>query len=160
MTIVWAIIVGASALASIAGWLHTVFSDSRRPKLLLYPGLAILFAAMTGYFGFQNHELRASESEASRIANTWPTHLDYSFDDTGKYRGIILQGFAFLEKYRDRFPDTYTISKQLVENSGTTRTVGRSGEFGPIADEVHSLHDAAEAMMTLVRGIAGRRSGS
>jgi hypothetical protein len=127
---------------------------------LVYPGPAILFAGMTRFLAFQNHELHAIESEVARIAESWPIHLEFNFDDTGKNWGIVLQGFSLLEKYRDRFPDMHVISKQLVENSGVNRTVRSSGEFGPIADQVHSLHYAAQVMMTLVRGIAGIRGVS
>ena len=146
----WEIITGIGTLASIAAWIKTT---GWKTSQLVYPLLTVIFAGTTGYLAFQNRELSRIESEAKTLAASWPTDLRWDADDGGKYRGIILRGLQFLEKYREQHPDSYGLVKHLAESSGVIEKV-KSDEYRDELDEVSRLHEAAESIITLIRGLA------
>jgi len=108
--------------------------------------VTVLAVAIIGYRA-RIDELSRIEREATRLIAT----ADLSSD--GTQRGFILAGLAFLEKYKDRFPDTFDRAKMLSDNVGVTTSKQE--------DAVERLHqswrlsDGATAMKQLLGGIAG-----
>ena len=139
----WQIIVGVSALASIAAWMHQLYLKRPTKKEIVYPLLAILFAASSGYLAFQNHELRSFRAQARELASIWPeTTYDGDFHEA-KCKGIILHGMQFLEMHKGMYPESYDNEiKKLTE----------------VADDCGlGLTRNADAMITIIRSIAGEK---
>jgi len=75
----------------------------------------------------------------------------------GENRGFILAAFSFLEKHRDRFPESYEIAKQLITNGiRVTEAAGSTGSEG-YYDERKRMFDGASTMRALLKGIAGEK---
>lgn len=132
---IWSIIVGIGTLASIAAWLHVLFKDKSeyknipKTKILIYPLLAILFAGLTGYFAYQNAELKSMEKEAKEISSTFPYVLNYNYDDIGKYTAIILRGIDFFEGYKKTKPVTYQYAKSIIDSAKIDEHVSSKEDF-------------------------------
>ncbi|MFR9721637.1 hypothetical protein ACL00X_19985 [Aeromonas diversa] len=78
----------------------------------------------------------------------------YGTNDIGKNRGFILSSFAFLEKNRSEFPESYLIAKELVKNGlQITHSSGEHGSEG-FYDERKRMEDGAETMRALLNGIS------
>ena len=80
---------------------------------------------------------------------------NYSYtNDIGRNRGFILSSFAFLEKHKSEFPESYEIAKELVVNGlKITSSSGKHGSSG-YYDEKKRMQDGAETMRALLNGIS------
>jgi hypothetical protein len=155
---IWAIVVGASTIASIASWLHTI-DFSKSGGAFFYPVFAIFFAGLSGYLIFQNYELVDIEKDAKQVLRSWSKEY---LRGSGNDRGVILSGFTFIEKHRSYFPETYILAQELVRNSKPQffetqdyETV-ETGKADPnYLNEVNRLLQGSIAMRGLIAGIAG-----
>lgn len=81
-----------------------------------------------------------------------------STTDIGENRGFILTAFAFLEKHRDRFPESYAIARELITSGlQITKSAGSVGSEG-YYDEIKRMSDGAATMRALLKGIAGEKT--
>jgi len=141
--LIWQSIVGVGTFASIAAWIHQLVVKKPTRKEIIYPVLAIIFAASSGYFAFQNHELKSFHAQAKELSEVWPeTTYDGSFHEA-KCKGIILRGVQFFEMHKGMYPESYENQlKKLAEVSD---------------DDALGLTRNADAMITIIRSIAGEK---
>lgn len=77
----------------------------------------------------------------------------FSSSDVGENRGFILTAFAFMEKNKSYFPESYSIAKKLIIDG--LKISESAGYFGNEQhDEAKRMHDGALAMRQLLKGIA------
>jgi|SRR5580692_5932025 hypothetical protein len=74
--------------------------------------------------------------------------------DVGQNRGFILSGLTFLEKNRDLFPDTYNLAKKMVSEGVRVTEFAGSVSTQAYYDEQKRMTDGADAMASILRGIA------
>lgn len=70
----------------------------------------------------------------------------------GSRRGFMLASLAFIEKYKDRFPETFSRAKALCDNVGVTESKQQDG-----VERLHQswrLEDGSTAMKYLITGLA------
>jgi hypothetical protein len=94
----------------------------------------------------QLEELRKVEREARQIVGT------ANRATSGSMQGFMLATLSFLEKHKDRFPDTYARALKLCEDSGCMKS-GYSDNSGAYLHFL-SMQEGSSAMEYLLRGIA------
>jgi len=87
--------------------------------------------------------------EANNILKTYPNNLY----DVGGNRGFILTSFSFLEKSKDRFPETYILAKELVSNGLKIAESVSEEKLQDVWDERKRMDDGAKAMKSMLEGI-------
>ena len=96
--------------------------------------------------------MKSIQSEAVRINQGISTIFS---SNVGENRGFILASFSFLEKHRERFPESYEIAKKLITSGlKITESAGTTGSEG-YYDEQKRMADGARTMKSLLKGIAG-----
>ena len=94
-------------------------------------------------------ELKSLKSQARALLQTRP----YSTSDKGDNRGSILAGLAFLEANKSFFPELYSTAKELcLKGIKVTETTGKLDY-----DEEGRLKDGADAMRSMLKGLAGEK---
>lgn len=163
------------SVASIAGLILTFrTSDSPTTVKLLLILLFVLTAAASGvsyrYYlvtsehaalRYQEERLvrrkEAAAAEAAQLLESFPTYLDTL--KPGENEGIVYSGLAFLEKYKEVYPDSY---QMLKENA--LADIGKAKAESLNYDYQRKMEQAASAMYRVVASIAGtqrnpRRAG-
>lgn len=129
-------------------WIHTIYTFI----LTILTGIFFLyFQSITNKNQDLSEELKirnSIEHNAARIISTYS-----NINDVGENRGFILTSFAFLEKYKNEFPETFEIAKTLVVD-GLKITENNYGK-GAIkeSDEENRLKDGAAAMHSMLKGL-------
>ena len=90
--------------------------DAKKYYRILYPLLFIFLSIIAIHQYHQIDEMNKIENEAAIISKDWPSLDGIKFISKGERLGIIMAGQTFLEKYKDRFPDTYKDIQELKEN--------------------------------------------
>ncbi|TAJ10418.1 MAG: hypothetical protein EPO61_02980 [Nitrospirae bacterium] len=134
------------SIASIIGILIAAPGWKSKTVHVSY-GLLVTVLA-TGVFSYQTQlsELTQIENQVERIVKS----ADLSTD--GSQRGFMLASLAFLEKHKDRFPETFARAKSLCDNVGVTESKQESA-----LERMYQgwrLTDGATAMKYLLSGIA------
>jgi hypothetical protein len=77
--------------------------------------------------------------------------------DVGKNRGFILTSFAFMEKNKASFPESYEIAKKLIiDGIKITESADYFGE--ETYNEQKKMEDGASAMRELLHGISAGKT--
>jgi hypothetical protein len=97
-------------------------------------------------FQQQLEETHRIEKEAEAILDT----ADRS--TSGSMAGFMLASLSFLEKHRQRFPDTYARAVKLCENSGCAES-GYQKDANAL-QHFSSMQEGSSAMVFPMRGIA------
>ena len=97
-------------------------------------------------FQEQFEETHRIEKEAKAILDT----ADRS--TSGSMAGFMLASLSFLEKHKQRFPDTYARAVKLCENSGCAES--GYGKDANSSQHFWSMQEGSSAMVFLMRGIA------
>lgn len=93
-------------------------------------------------------EIASIEYNASRIISTYS-----NTNDGGKNRGFIITSFAFLEKYKNEFPETYEIAKELVVDGLKIASSAKGKGIIEEYAEKDRLKDGADTMRSLLKGL-------
>lgn len=94
----------------------------------------------------QLDEMQRVENEARKLLSTAERST------TGSMVGFMLASLSFLEKFKDRLPDTYARAVKLCENSGCLES-GYGREANSYTHFL-SMQEASGAMEYLLRGLA------
>ncbi|MDK9706994.1 MAG: hypothetical protein OEL83_08080 [Desulforhopalus sp.] len=94
-------------------------------------------------------EVRALETGTKALADT-----TVGYGDDGGNRGFILAGMAFLEKYKERIPDTYAMARRFAEDGAGVTKTPEPGQLQQEFSQRRNLDDGAKAMSALLRGLA------
>lgn len=90
-----------------------------------------------------------ASKEAGNILNSYPN----TYYNVGNNRGFILTSFSFLEKQKDKFPETFDLAKALViDGLKITESASREN-LQDIFDEQKRMEDGAMTMRSLLEGI-------
>lgn len=139
-----------ASILAVFSWLREELKKSERNRIkLLYPIVFIVLSLTAIYFYYQLGEINKIENEAEKISKNWPNVDGITFLSKGERLGIILTGQTFLEKHKDKFPDTYKDFQALKK--------GRLGDYKPKHntdgeyDEYDDLEDVCGATITIIR---------
>jgi hypothetical protein len=144
------------AVASIVGLLLPAPGWRSKLTHVAYGMIVTFLAVGVTYSQGEISELRKIEVQARMLADSQrrpsygdndPAHPGYSD------RGFMLAGLAFLEKYKNRFPDTYIRAKTFSEISGVLQPIN-SATYTEQQAQRKRLDDGARAMRALLEGLA------
>lgn len=146
----WSYISGLAAILTIYFWARDILKEN--PKKIIYPLLIVLLTVYSTYQFEQNRQMEDIQKEAASLVASWPSQKDLNFVDNGEKLGIIFSGLAFLEKHKDKFPETYNQAKVLVEIRlhGFTPPKNMEEKY----NEYNLMEDVAGAMIGLVSSIS------
>jgi hypothetical protein len=147
-------IVGSAA--SVVGLLLP--ADGWRVKLMhvIYGLVVALLAVGLTYYQSEVGELRKIEIQARKLADSQvrPSLGDNSSDPPGvSDRGFMLAGLTFFEKYKEKFPDTYTRAKAFSEASGVLLPMPAAQSLAE-HEQARRFDEGARAMRALLEGVA------
>jgi len=124
-----------------ARWIHAIYT-------FLLVGVVSLSIICTSKINTENLKLKSIETRASKLLDSYP-----SSPFAGENRGFILATFAFLERNKEEFPETYNMAKDLIENGlRITKSAEGKGVFEE-NDEDNRLRGGAKAMQALLKGL-------
>ena len=131
-------------------WAHIIYSF----LIVIIVGLSILYSSEikreNTSLSDELTSIKSIEHNAKRILKSFPN--SYA---TGENRGFILTSFAFIEKYKSEFPETYQLSRTLVKDG---LKIEKSFEGEGIYEEVAErdrLEDGSDAMRYFLKGLIG-----
>ena len=147
------------SIASVIGLL--IAAPGKKSKIIhaVY-GLAItaIAGAAVDYHNRMSEAQREVEA-IKRVEREAQAILDTSDRSTsGSMAGLILAGLSFLEKYKARFPETYSRAVKLSESAGLYEAK-QSSISGSMA-HFESLQEASGAMYFLLVGVAAGNSAA
>jgi len=143
------------SIASIVSALLMAKTDS----IFIHIAYAIILTISAGWSMFHigkiKKQLEESEirrkyyeslsEEAKNILNNFPD----SINTVAYYRGFILTSFAFLEKSKNEFSETYTLAKKIVNGLKITE-ITSDVDFG---QQKSIMYEGAIAMKSMLEGI-------
>lgn len=115
------ILSGLASILSIIGFVISVMKQDNRNKSLY---IFILILSVTTLFFFHRYKTEMEQKlceerireqirmEAQEIKSSFPNFISYY--EPGQNEGVLYAALIFLEKYKDRNPDTYEIYKENV----------------------------------------------
>ncbi|MBK9288275.1 MAG: hypothetical protein IPN38_11480 [Flavobacteriales bacterium] len=109
----------------------------------IYGLIIAILASFAIRYQTQLSALTAIENEATALVRS-------GYSTSAEAQGFILASLSFLEKHKNELPDTYGRAVQLAESCGATVS---AREYQARMD----LWDAADAMRSLLRGIASSK---
>ncbi len=134
--------------ANIRGnWIHAAYGFF----------IALFASILVANFTFHTSEKAALEEQINKLTNIQfqaaniLTHTPRM--NEGEKRGFMFASLSFLESHRKEMPDTYDLARQFALSSGVLENRQQDG-----VQRLHqgwALNDGAEAMESLLHGIAG-----
>jgi hypothetical protein len=91
-------------------------------------------------------EMKSIEREAATLLS------GFDFTTSGSMAGFMLAAMSFLEKHKERLPDTYARAVALCENSGCLKT--RNSDYSSSMEHFRNMQHASAALKYLVQGVA------
>lgn len=138
-------------LGSLASMLSLFISENTKWAKFVHAGYSALIVAMIlGFISYQEDvksqigelaEMKKIERQATSLAN--PQDLSTH----GNMLGYSLSVLAFLEKHRDKYPDTYERAKDVCSKSNCYGSDDGVSHFS-------EMQKTSSAMRELVRGIS------
>jgi hypothetical protein len=95
-------------------------------------------------------EMKSIERDAATLLS------GFDFTTSGSMAGFTLAAMSFLEKHKDRLPDTYARAATLCESSGCLKT--SNSDYSSSMEHFRDMQDASSALKYLIQGIAQRGS--
>jgi hypothetical protein len=139
-----------SILGSVASVIALLKYEKKWQILLIHIGYCISIITLSAlWISYQNkfEELNRIENQARSVITSSQT-----LSSSGAQRGFILASLAFLEKYKERFPETYKMALMLCADVGVTNS--RPVDYNNRVAQDYRLEDASVAMKYLLSGIA------
>ena len=157
-------IVLISIIGSIASIVALLISAPSTKSKIIHIIYALILTAITGssVLFIQDIEkekndkdtelekLNSIDNRVNIIADSYNT-----YGEVGDNRGFILTSFAFLEKNKETFPETYEIAKELVMN-GVKVAESAPNDNDTEWDERKRMKDGADAMLSLIKGLKSK----
>ncbi len=143
------IILGIGLVGSIASIIALLIAAPGWKSKSVHVCYGLLITVLSvGFFSYQNQlsEVRKVEVHARKLIESSDLTTD------GSRRGFMLASLAFLEKYKERFPETFSRAKALCDNVGVTESKQQDG-----VERLHQtwrLEDGSTAMKYLITGLA------
>ena len=152
------ILVFVGGIASISSLFVGIWKY-RKAYLALNAALSIFLSVLAAHSFFQYRALSSAEAAAARHreaaradAQALLSNLPYDlFLEPGNARGVAVAGLAYLERYKDLYPETLALAQETVR---ADIELARAEESS--VDEAHRLQVAGETMKSCLRGLAGR----
>lgn len=150
----WFYISVIGSLLTIFLWLRDewkILSNTKKYYRILYPACFVALSVLAIWQYQKINELSEMANEAAVISKDWPTTDHIKYISKGERLGIIMAGQTFLEKHKNKFPDTYKDFQDLKK--------GRLGDYAPKKDfseslqEYDDLEDVCGATITIVRNL-------
>ncbi|AMJ98805.1 hypothetical protein [Alteromonas macleodii] len=163
-------IVLLGVLGSVASIVSLLISGSSIKSKLVHAGYGFLLVVVVGATFIFNQEkindIQIAEHKAEMLENQikdmnsikagataiLESKGNYSTSDVGENRGFILTSFAFMEKHKDEFPESFEIAKKLIID-GLKITQSAGDHY-----ESKRMRDGADAMRKMLQGIAAGKT--
>lgn len=151
---IWFYFATISSILTVFLWVRDewkIIKDAKKYYRILYPITFIVLSTIAIRQYQQIDEMSKMENEAAVISKNWPT-IDYiQFMSKGEQLGIIMAGQTFLEKHKEKFPDTYEDFQQLKK--GRLGDYSSKKEFSESQKEYDDLEDVCGATITIIRNL-------
>jgi len=151
-------------IGSVASIVSLALAAPTAKSRILHIGYAVLLTLIVGLSVKKitevDRERRAAQSKIERLESISQQAASIlgsseSITTVGEKRGFFLIGFAFLEKNKADFPETYSIAKELaMKGIRISESAGAPASLG-YYDEQKRIDDGANAMTAILKGIAG-----
>ena len=135
-----------SGIAGILALFLPAHGWRQRATHVIYGLFIAVLATLAFNYQAKISVMTAMENQAAALLKT----ADLS--SSASSRGFILASLSFLEKHKDRLPDTYNRAVKLSENSGVL--VNRQDDGMARLYQGWSMEETAGAMQQLLSGIA------
>lgn len=154
MTMIWFYLATISSILTVFLWLRDewkIIKDAKKYYRILYP---VFFIALS-YIAIRQYqlidEMSKMENEAAIISKDWPTMDGIKFISKGERLGIIMAGQTFLEKHKEKFPDTYKDFQELKK--GRLGDYASKKEISESLKEYDDLEDVCGATITIIKNL-------
>jgi hypothetical protein len=107
---IWFYFATISSILTVFLWLRDewkIIKNANKYYRILYPVVFIVLAIIAIGQYQKIDEMSKLENEAAIISKNWPSIDNLKFMSKGEQLGIIMAGQTFLEKHKEKFPDTY-----------------------------------------------------
>ena len=143
-------------IGSVASVIGLLIAAPNRHSRLVHVAYGIFISVLAVGVVTYQHKVSDAERrivEMKRIEREAATLLSgFDFTTSGSMAGFMLAAMSFLEKHKDRLPDTYNRAVTLCNNSGCLRTA--NGEYSTSMEHFRNMQDASYALKYLIQGIA------
>lgn len=154
-------VVVVGAVGSIASVIALLIAAPGLKSKFIHLAYGILITILAGGIVEYQHRVSAAQrqiEELSRIERQAKAILGTAdLSTSGSMAGFMLATLSFLEKFKDRLPDTYARAVKLCENSGCLDS--GYGKDQNSMTHFYSMQEASAAMEYLMRGIAAGSDG-
>ncbi|MNL44830.1 hypothetical protein D3C87_1674310 [compost metagenome] len=143
-------------VGSVASVIGLLISAPNHKSRLVYVAYGIFISILAvGAVTFQHRvsdaerrivEMQRIEREAAQLLS------GFDFTTSGSMAGFMLAAMSFLEKHKDRLPDSYYRAVVLCENSECLKTKNAEGLTS--MEHFRNMQDASTALRYLVQGIS------
>lgn len=136
---------------SFASILSLFISDKSKWSKLIHAAYSAFIVALVLGFSYYQEDVKKQLSELAEIkkierqAESLSNPRDLSTH--GNMVGYSLAVLAFLEKHKDKYPETYVRAKEFCDNSNCT---GKYEDIGHFSD----MQNVSSSMRELIRGIS------
>ena len=151
-----AIFTSIASLASILGLGFQLYKNKESTKTYVLLTVSLIFVAASGAtwaqnvrLTIENEKLLEARHQAAQLIAKWPKKDRFDFVSAGEFRGIVMSGMAFLEAYRNEFPETYKTTRQLMFEELEVA----QNKDGNYISKRSKLQEAAEAIVTTIESI-------
>lgn len=173
-------IVLLTIIGSVASLVSLLISKPNKKSKLIHFTYAIILTILAGggILFIKNQEINSiheqkllnaqvdslsvslfSYEDFSKNANRIFNNYVYT-NNVGVNRGFILTAFAFLEKNKDRFPETYQIAKELIINGIEITQSAPDRDLDQKWNEEKRMIDGAATMKSLLEGLINKESAN
>lgn len=151
-----------SIIGSIASLVSLLIAGPQKNSQIIHFIYAVALTAVAGgsmfFISGKETELTIIKSRvahyeeisknATRILKTY----EYSAD-VGENRGFVLMSFAFLETYKEDFPEMYLLTKDLVKEGFLVTKSASDRDLSERWNEEKRMKDGAQTMRAILEGL-------
>lgn len=145
----WILLGAVGSAASLIGLFLPIQSKNQRLMHLAYGLIVALFASAAVFYWQASQRIHKVERSAEVLVNS-----KHQFSSIGFTQASL----AFLEKYRDLYPETYSRAQKLCELHDCLSTKYGDASKNSLSHKYNQA-DAASAMEGIIRGIGKLEGG-
>ena len=152
-------------IGSVASLVSLLISAPNLKSRIIHLIYAVVLTVLTGcsFLFINNIEIENTKlsSEVMKYENTSKNaeRILRTYDNTsdvGTNRGFILTSFAFLEKNKAQFPETYNLAKELITDGILVTKSAPDRDLDEKWNEEKRMKDGSQTMQSLLKGIVNK----
>ncbi len=165
-------------IGSVASLVSLLISKPDKKSKMIHFTYAVILTLLAGgsiLFIKNNeinsiHEQNLLNAKVDSLSSSLASYEDFSNNanrifnqyiyttNVGDNRGFILTSFAFLEKNKDRFPETYQIAKELIVKGILITKSAPDRDLDEKWNEEKRMKDGAATMKSLLEGLINNKN--